>query len=457
MYLNLFPSFLKPGRTVGLLGLLLGLDACQAITIEPVPNPNGAELTDVLHNATRNQVSQLAVGTFAAMRTGYSTSPGNGTSSYESYCKVAGTLGREVYVLNQSEPRWVTELGGQNGVLDNGAFYNGYYLAFSNTRETATVWQRAALNTAALTATEKLGVQGASNTIVAFELLHVLNMQGKNGIRLDVQDYLHPGPFVSYEAGLTEIRRLLELAQTQLQGTGPTFAFAVPAGFAGFDTPVGFLRFNRAVLARVAVYQHDWTGALAALQASYLDLSGNLGRGPVFTWGISPDVLNPLYQPLNSTVAVVANNSFVADAEPGDARLAKVARRDQAYSVSGISGRYDVNLYPTNLTPVSIIRNEELVLLYAECQLQTGQLAEAVRALNLVRTQSGQLPPYAGPVTPSALLDELLQQRRYSLFYEGHRWLDLRRYGRLSQLPLDVSSQSIFEAMPRPLAETNWQ
>ena len=391
------------------------------------------------------------------MRTGYSTSPGNGTSSYESYCKVAGTLGREVYVLNQSEPRWVTELGGQNGVLDNGAFYNGYYLAFSNTRETAAVWQRAALNTAALTAAEKLGVQGASNTIVAFELLHVLNMQGKNGIRLDVQDFLHPGPFVGYEAGLSEIRRLLELAQTQLQGAGPTFAFAVPAGFAGFDTPVGFLRFNRAVLARVALYQHDWTGALAALQASYLDLSGNLGRGPVFTWGISPDVLNPLYQPLNSTVAVVANNSFVADAEPGDARLTKVARRDQAYSVSGISGRYDVNLYPTNLTPVSIIRNEELVLLYAECQLQTGQLAEAVRALNLVRTQSGQLPPYAGPVTPSALLDELLQQRRYSLFYEGHRWLDLRRYGRLSQLPLDVSSQSIFEAMPRPLAETNWQ
>jgi len=457
MYFNLFSSFLKPGRAVGLLGLLLGLDACQAITIEPVPNPNGAELTDVLHNATRNQVSQLAVGTFAAMRTGYSTSPGNGTSSYESYCKVAGTLGREVYVLNQSEPRWVTELSGQNGVLDNGAFYNGYYLAFSNTRETATVWQRAALNTAALTAAEKLGVQGASNTIVAFELLHVLNMQGKNGIRLDVQDFLHPGPFVGYEAGLAEIRRLLELAQTQLQGAGPTFAFAVPAGFAGFDTPVGFLRFNRAVLARVALYQHDWTGALAALQASYLDLAGNLGRGPVFTWGISPDVLNPLYQPLNSTVAVVANNSFVADAEPGDARLAKVARRDQAYSVSGISGRYDVNLYPTNLTPVSIIRNEELVLLYAECQLQTGQLAEAVRALNLVRTQSGQLPPYAGPVTPAALLDELLQQRRYSLFYEGHRWLDLRRYGRLSQLPLDVPSQSIFEAMPRPLAETNWQ
>lgn len=456
MNFNLFSSFPRLGHAAGLLGLLLGLGACQAVTIEPVSNPNGAELIDVLHNITRTQISQLAVGTFAAMRTGNSTGPGNGTSSYESYCKVAGTLGREVYVLNQSEPRWVTELGGQNGILDNGAFYNGYYLAFSNARQTATIWQQAALGSTELTATEKLGIQGVSNTIIAFELLHVLNLQGKNGIRLDVQDYLHPGPFVSYEAGLAEIRRLLELSQTQLQGAGSAFAFAVPAGFVGFDTPAGFLRFNRAVLARVAVYQQDWIATLAALQASYLDLSGNLNRGPVFTWGISPDVLNPLYQPLNSTVAVVANNSFVADAEPGDARLAKVARRNQAYSVSGISGRYDVNLYPTNLTSVSIIRNEELVLLYAECQLQIGQLAEAVRALNLIRTQAGQLPPYAGPVTAAALLDELLQQRRYSLFYEGHRWLDLRRYGRLPQLPLDVPSQSIFEAMPRPLAETNW-
>jgi len=456
MNFNLFSSFPRLSRAAGLLGLLLGLGACQAVTIEPVSNPNGAELIDVLHNITRTQISQLAVGTFAAMRTGNSTGPGNGTSSYESYCKVAGTLGREVYVLNQSEPRWVTELGGQNGILDNGAFYNGYYLAFSNARQTATIWQQAALGSTELTATEKLGIQGVSNTIIAFELLHVLNLQGKNGIRPDVQDYLHPGPFVSYEAGLAEIRRLLELSQTQLQGAGSAFAFAVPAGFVGFDTPAGFLHFNRAVLARVAVYQQDWTATLAALQASYLDLSGNLNRGPVFTWGISPDVLNPLYQPLNSTVAVVANNSFVADAEPGDARLAKVARRNQAYSVSGISGRYDVNLYPTNLTSVSIIRNEELVLLYAECQLQIGQLAEAVRALNLIRTQAGQLPPYAGPVTAAALLDELLQQRRYSLFYEGHRWLDLRRYGRLQQLPLDVPSQSIFEAMPRPLAETNW-
>jgi hypothetical protein len=69
---------------------------------------------------------------------------------------------------------------------------------------------------------------------------------------------------------------------------------------------------------------------------------------------------------------------------------------------------------------------------------------------------AGNLPAYAGALTTDALIDELLVQRRYSLFYEGHRWIDTRRYGRLNQLPLDQPGQTIFDAMPRPIAEVNW-
>ncbi|WP_432766785.1 RagB/SusD family nutrient uptake outer membrane protein [Phycicoccus elongatus] len=34
-------------------------------------------------------------------------------------------------------------------------------------------------------------------------------------------------------------------------------------------------------------------------------------------------------------------------------------------------------------------------------------------------------------------MDEIVKQRRYSLFGEGHRWIDMRRWGRLNQLPID--------------------
>lgn len=431
--------------------------SCNKIINTPsVNNPNGAELSSVLTNATRDQLIQLATGTFSAMRTGYNTNPGNGTSSYESYCKVAGTLGREVYVINSSETRWINELAGLNGVLDPGAFYNGYYFSFSSARQTAAILQQSALKTNSVNAQERLGIQGFTNTVIAFEMLHILNMQGKNGIRVDLTNYLQPGPFVSYDSGLAVIHGLLDTAMNQLNQAGAAFMFPVPQGFTGFDNPAGFLQFNRAIAARVAIYQKNWQGALTDLNASWFNLNGSLTAGPVFNWGVSPDLLNPLYQPLNNAISVVANNSFISEAEAGDARLGKLAQRGSALTLGGISGSYDVNLYPTNLTPVSVIRNEELILIYAECMIRLGQLSNAVTALNVIRTQSGKLPVYAGAVTQDALTDELLKQRRYSLFYEGHRWIDMRRYGRLGQLPVDQTGQTIFDAMPRPLAEVNW-
>jgi hypothetical protein len=436
---------------------LLSTISCKKIFDNlDIPNPNGAELSTVIKNATRAQLAELATGTFSAMRTGYNTNPGNGTSSYESYCKVAGTLGREIYVINQSETRWVNELAGLNGVLDPGAFYNGYFFSFSSARQTAAILQRSALNTNSINLQEKQAIKGFSNTIIAFEMLHILNMQGKNGIRTDLADYLNPGPFVSYDAGLAAIRALLDTASVQLQGAGSTFPFQAPKGFAGFDTPQTFLKFNRAIASRVAIYQQDWRGALNGLNASYFQIDGPLNTGPVYDWGVSPDTLNPLYQPLDNAVSVVANNAFAAEAELGDARLNKIALRSSAANLVGISGSYDVSLYPSNLSPVSIIRNEELILIYAECMIQLGQYPNAVLALNVIRSKAGKLPAYTGAVNKTALIDELLKQRRYSLFYEGHRWIDMRRYGRLPLRPLDQPGQTIFDAMPRPLAEANW-
>ena len=87
------------------------------------------------------------------------------------------------------------------------------------------------------------------------------------------------------------------------------------------------------------------------------------------------------------------------------------------------------------VAPFPIIRNEELILRRAEANINLGNLAAAEADINLVRQVSGQL----GPVTLSAgnALDQVLHELRYSLFNEGHRWIDLRRYGRLNTLPLD--------------------
>jgi hypothetical protein len=121
---------------------------------------------------------------------------------------------------------------------------------------------------------------------------------------------------------------------------------------------------------------------------------------------------------------------------------------------------YEVSMYASNTSNFSIIRNEELVLMYAEAMIQTNKLADAVKALDLVRTSSGlQALATAKPTivaNKDLLIDEVLNQRRYSLFFEGHRWFDMRRYNRLDKLPNDATNHKVYDKMPRLQSEVDW-
>jgi hypothetical protein len=87
---------------------------------------------------------------------------------------------------------------------------------------------------------------------------------------------------------------------------------------------------------------------------------------------------------------------------------------------------------------VPIIDNEELWLIRAEALWFTGDRAGAVQALNTVARVAGGATGdrYAGIATDAAFVDALLLERRLSLLLEGHRWIDVRRFGRLESLPL---------------------
>ena len=51
---------------------------------------------------------------------------------------------------------------------------------------------------------------------------------------------------------------------------------------------------------------------------------------------------------------------------------------------------------------------------------------------------------------PATLLDELLYEKRYSLYWEGLRWIDMRRYGKLAELPHDKPTAKVFPYFPLP-------
>jgi hypothetical protein len=423
---------------------LLQLSSCK---VDNIVNPNNPSLEGVLKNATIDDLNNVVVGTESSLRNGLG-----------SYYDNTGVIGREIYRFSGSDPRFTSDLlGAGNAVLDNNTFYTTTFWASSyRSIKNTNILIESANNTSLITEQQKQGYLGFANTIKAYSLLLILNLTDDNGIRVDVADPNNLGPIVSKTEALTAIAALLETASTQLGNAGSKFAFKLSTGFEGFDSPSTFKTFNRALAARVALYRGNYPAALTFLTTSFYNLNGSANLGVYYVFSSSSgDQLNPLFLPLNATGEVrVAQPKFLSDAESGDNRLNKITLRTSAAAQSGLTGTHDFAIFSTNTSSISIIRNEELILIYAEANIKIGAngYTNAVNALNNIRLRH-QLGAYAGLLTDAALTNEMLKQRRYSLYMEGHRWIDMRRYNRLDQLPIDRVGDDVWSKFPIPFPE----
>ncbi|MGE5108769.1 MAG: RagB/SusD family nutrient uptake outer membrane protein, partial [Sphingobacteriales bacterium] len=187
---------------------------------------------------------------------------------------------------------------------------------------------------------------------------------------------------------------------------------------------------------------------------SFFNLNGNFNTGVYNVFGTgSGDQLNAAFFPQNQAGDVrLVHPSYATDIAANDDRISKATLRNAPVSIAGLSSNRDVWVYTSSTAPVPVIRNEELILIYAEASIQNNDLSNAVTALNKIRN-GHNLPNYSGVVTQAALIDEMLKQRRYSLFFEGHRWIDIRRYNRIVTLPVDRAGDDIWTAFPLPNTE----
>lgn len=426
--------------------LALMVSACS---LDPVLDPNFASVNTVLKNATKSQLNSMAVGQISMARNGLQT-----------YTLVTGTLGKELFNFNSTESRWMTELNGVRPI-DNSAFYNTATTAFGLPVRQANVTIDAVNNTTSVTDAEKNAYKGLANTFKGLAYLYMLNVQYDNGVRLDISDPLKPSKPATYDASLAAIAAWLDEGATQLDAAGTAFPFTMPSGYAGFNTPSTFKKFNRAIALRVAIYQKNWTKAAAILPTTFFSETGSLTDGPKHTFNPSaPDIGNPLVNVASATI--YGAKELLNSAETGDTRVTSKTTKLAALQTyaSGInySTDYVTKMYPTNTTPFSIIRNEELILIAAEIAAQQNDATNAQKYINIVRNAAG-LANYSGATTQAALIDAILRERSFSLFYEGHRWVDMRRYDKFSQIILPVTSpvpMKILSRLERPVQEVNW-
>lgn len=428
------------------LFLLLGLVAIIGVScdIDDQVDPNNPSVNSVLNDADIAELNLLVTGISSQMREGL-----------EIYVTASGSIARELYKFD-ADPRNTEDLLGKEGLtLDNNTFYlTGWYIPFYRTIKTCNTLIEAADNSTQISEAQRNGYKGFANTVAAYQMLRSVAMLGCNGLRTDVADPVNLGPFQDEVQAYRDIRTLFDTANGQLGGA--EFAFSLSSGFAGLDTPAGFAQFNRALAARAALYDNDYAGALNLLGSTFMDMGGDLQTGANHVFSTSGnDLLNPLFKATDQNGdQIIVHDQVIADIEAGDARMDKFFLRPDPTSQDGLNGTHSTGLYASNTASVSIIRNEELVLIHAEASIQTGDLAGAVNSINVIRSANG-LSDYAGDQTEAALTTEMLNQRRYSLWGEGHRMFDLRRYGLLNanDLPIDRAGDQVFDHFPIPLAE----
>jgi len=453
-----------PSRTIGAVALAsLSLAACSKDTLN-ITNPNIPTVAGA--SADPQALQLLATGLLRQNR-----------NSRGGFITSTARFGREAYIYTPNEGRntsaYLIGISGQNRLDPSGFAVENWGGPYGNLRDVFNFKNTVAAST--LTAEQKRAALGFAKTIEGIELLTVIATRDTLGgvvqINLDASDI---APFVSRDSVYKYILSTLDDGNTDLGAGGAAFPFALHSGFAGFNTPTTFRQFNRAMAARAAAYYATsgggaaaWQRALTALSASFINPAGTsaagLAAGVYLPYAAAPDATNPLAQATNTDLyahmSIETDVPLKADGTRDNRYLAKIGTRPtrSAPQGLGIPSSLGFNVFPAISTPLPVIRNEELILLRAEALLGTGDKAGALTLINSIRVSSGGLAPSTlTAASPDAdIITELLVQKRYSLLLEGHRWIDMRRYGRLAQLPRDITTgvNAHFVARVQPLPQ----
>lgn len=453
------PTFLSPLRALGAAVLLLAAGCEESLN---VTNPNSPSLGNAANG--RAAVGLAAVGVLNQTR-----------GNILGWVTTTGSYGREYLNL---QPQFGNTVFGPYrdwDVIANAGLWGGYYANLRNISILNALLDTIPANQ--LAAGETAAMRGFAKTLEALELYYVIAAKDSLGAVTQVlPDPLAIAPFVARDSVLRYVTNQLDAGLQDLT-SATTFPFTWPTGFASgvaVNTVAGFRQFNRALKARVEAYRASvgcgtpcYTAALTALgQSFFTGTSGlttaTLAQGVTVPFSLaSGDVVNGLSSAQFSFV--YANQAIRDDGTiPGvtaDLRYVAKVRTATPSAADGITSNLQPFVYATGSSPMPLIRREELVLLFAEASWFTGATGDALTAINAIRTVSGGLAARAAFTDTNDFLTELLNQRRLSLFFEGHRWIDVRRLRGYAGLPAirwnEPASFSVATRVRVPQGECN--
>ena len=408
--------------------LLLLWTGCEDLDFPDPNNPTSETAT----------IQSLVTGAEAQMRSGFGV-----------WIRDLLVVGREAYYFEPADPRYTGEL--LHGPVDPGGFlcYTPWAANYKVISNCQTI-----LNSSEADA----GAKGFAQTINAYCLMRVLALTDENGARLNYDGDITQ-TVATKDQVLEQVEDLLDAGLTNLEQAGDEFTFTLSSGFSGFDTPMTFKHFNRGLMARVSVLQDNWSQAQEALTDIDAWMNGgdpDAGVYHVFS-SAANDADNQMFEdPSAATLKLMVHPSFLTDADPGDSRVSSnVVERAETVTYDGLTTNLAPTLYNSIYDPVPMMRAVELQLLQAEVFVGLGDYTSAEALLNTLRSAAG-VTEYSGTDASNAI-DRVLHEKRYSLFLEGHRIVDMRHYNKTSELPLDrtdTNTPDTVVTFPIPETET---
>lgn len=213
----------------------------------------------------------------------------------------------------------------------------------------------------------------------------------------------------------------------------------------GNDRGVYFANYEaaHALLARIHLYLESWEQAVdyatQAMNLTGVDLvDEETFADNIFEQAPNPESMlelsiDPVEESLGSNDALNAYTTPAAwfDVLPSDELLALYDEDDVRNSLFAVAD--DGHTYILKWTEsegpytdnVPMVRYPELLLIRAEAHAELGNLEGALDDLGTLQEARG-IEPFESS-SYQAIIDEILEERRRELAFEGHRWYDLKR------------------------------
>jgi len=430
---------------------LLALAACSDSRVQDFNAPDLSPTLDPV------QLQARASGLLAGDR-----------GSHDFEILILETMGRDVYRIDPSEPRYITN---PLGTISASGFigvatWTGPFNVIRGSNDLIATLPTAAF----LSAQQRAAVSGFAQTMKALSYMRVMETRDTLGAPI-VNGGTNLSAFRCKPAVLAQIAAVLDSASDSLTVAGNVaLPFNLPAGFANFATASSFEKLNRGLKARVDLWRGfidyakngsvDRTVLDAALlesQASFFSVNPTgLRVGAYHNYATaSGDLDNGNFAPS----VIRANPRVVAEADAGDARVAAKVRKDPAQlaSLQGVSSDFVFTFPASPSDDIPLLVNVQLLLDRALMFWGLGQDDNALAVSNFVRVNDGKLAPVAG-LSHDQILREILKQQRYSLLFESvDHFVDTRMFGLVSELGAErnVAIGKTPTVMPIPLNEVN--